>query len=854
MKVLGICNLYSHADLGQLTQKRPVGSTSFLGRYAVMDFAMSSFTNSNIDAVGILIKQFPRSILQHVENFATWDLNSKIGSKYIMYNENAILNAQFNSDINNIKENVHVLRHDSYDYIVVQPGHVLCNIDFNQVLEEHIASRASITVIYTKVSKRKHLPKSCYTLLIDENKKLVSATKSKKPEVDEYIFMESYIINANVFEDLIFNKSRDFSTNTDLINLLFNVAFSYSNINTYYHKNYVRFFDSLDSYMDISLELLENDYSKQLFIKNWPIYTLSHNTPPTIYGEFSCVKNSFIANGAVINGKIQNSIISRNVKIEKGAEVKNSIILTDVHIGKNVVIENAVIDKKAKIMSECVVKGTKKAPTYISKNTKVSMNVVMLATECVPFIKVGGLADVIYSLSKNIVKESYDVSIFLPYYKQIKEQKGFSFTYIGSYSVNINKQDHLVTVYSTIVDGVTVYLLENDYYYGRNSVYGANDEVEQNAFFTQASLRVLQSEFKKVDIIHIHDYQFGFVPYLLKNGDYNYGCLKSTKVMLTIHNPVFHGEVKLKDLSNLYNLELSSRLKKFSKDEKLSLLKIGIIHSDKITTVSPTHKEEILGKNDPYKLRETLIKKGSNFTGILNGVDYDEFNPKNDNLISENYDILTAYKTKKNNKNILFNDLKMRNNNGLLYGFVARLTHQKGVDLIISSAKEILKNGHSLIIIGTGDEKYEKALKKLKKKFPDNFGLYIGYNNKKAHQVFASCEFFLMPSYYEPCGITQMISQRYGSIPIARNVGGLKDSICALNKENYENADGIVFKNFNAKSLLEAVKKSEDLYKYNENYLKVQYNAMVKDHSWSNSIKKYISIYKEMLEGEKYEL
>ena len=367
--VIGIVNFHSSPEIPQLTDSRPLGSTSFLGRYACCDFAMSNITNSGISTMGILVKDHQRSILKHLGSMDAWTTNTKIGQQIIMYNEPGHLYPSSNTDINNIKENGWVLYDSSASYIVVVPAHVITNIDLRPIIKEHIQRKEKITVVATKVKNAEDEFLTSKVLSVDKNGYVQEAIENVGITGEAIVSMEMYVINRTVLADMIHRYARRNLT-LDLKTLIYIVTREDGfKAHVYMYDGYARCIDSFKHYMDYSFELFSKDISKQLFKKDWPIYTLTHDTPPALYGKDAKVSNSFISNGSLIEGTVINSIIARNVKVAKGAVVKDSIVFSSTMIGDKAHIENALIDKYSIITRSHIVSGDKNEPHYVAQGS-----------------------------------------------------------------------------------------------------------------------------------------------------------------------------------------------------------------------------------------------------------------------------------------------------------------------------------------------------------------------------------------------------------------------------------------------------------------------------------------------------
>lgn len=368
--IIGFLNLHHSPQLGGLTMNRPMASTTFLGRYAFMDFTLSNFSNSGIDQVGILVKHQPRSILKHLGSRNTWNVNTKTGFEYIAYNDKAAFSDRYNHDFANIRYNMWILESSPAEYVVIAPSHFICSIDYREVLKEHIRNHAEITMVYQHVKNaREHFIGSDILSITKDG--LVTGMRSNKGTSEEAdISMETYIVNRKKLLEMM-EEAANTSSFFGIHDLVAFHCGKSLRVHTYAYEGYLRCFDSLEHYVQYSFELLDYHLRQQLFRPNWPIYTVTHDTPPTEYKRSASVRNSFIANGAVIYGQVENSIISRQVVIERGASVKNCIIFTDSYIGSNVQLNCVVVDKYAKVHHVQVIEGTEERPLYIKQGDEV---------------------------------------------------------------------------------------------------------------------------------------------------------------------------------------------------------------------------------------------------------------------------------------------------------------------------------------------------------------------------------------------------------------------------------------------------------------------------------------------------
>ncbi len=365
--ILGILNLHHSPELGPLTKRRSIASTSFLGRYAFMDFMLSNFSNSGIDMVATLVKKHPRSILKHLGSRNIWNVNTKNGFEVIAYNEQGIkFGERYNTDIANILENKWILRQANPDYVVIAPTHFIAPIDFRPVIENHIRNNAEITMMYKEVDNaREHfIDASTFTI---NNDGLITNIAQNKGAFDRVnVSMETLIINMDKFKELL-KEAKNLSAFFSIYDVIAYRLGLGERFHAYEYRGYLRSFDSLDHYFEYSFELLNYTMRKELFLEHWPIYTVTHDTPPAKYDESAYVRNSFVANGSKIAGTVTNSILSRYVHVLPGAKIDKCIILTDCEIGPNRELEYCVIDKAVKVTKIKEIKGTADNIAYIKE-------------------------------------------------------------------------------------------------------------------------------------------------------------------------------------------------------------------------------------------------------------------------------------------------------------------------------------------------------------------------------------------------------------------------------------------------------------------------------------------------------
>lgn len=476
--------------------------------------------------------------------------------------------------------------------------------------------------------------------------------------------------------------------------------------------------------------------------------------------------------------------------------------------------------------------------------------VLFVASEAIPFMKTGGLADVAGSLPKYFNKEEFDVRVMVPKYTAIPEEYKSKMRYRTHFYMNLAWRSQYVGVLEMEHDGITFYFIDNEFYFAGYSPYGnIYEDMEKFAFFCRASLSSLPLLDFRPDIIHCHDWQTGLLPVYIKD-TFNQGeFYRGIKTIMTIHNLKFQGIWDLKTVKDMTGLNsyyfTADKLEAYG---DANYLKGGLVYADAITTVSETYAQEIKMPFYGEGLEGLIRARESNLTGIVNGIDYDEYNPETDPLIYQNYNLKNFRKEKIKNKRGLQQELGLaQDDKKFMIGIVSRLTDQKGFDLVDYVIEEICSEDTQLVVLGTGEGKYEHLFRHYAWKYGDRVSANIYYSNERSHKIYAACDAYLMPSLFEPCGLSQLMSLRYGTVPIVRETGGLKDTVTSYNE--YEGTGtGFSFSNYNAHEMLNTIRYAKHVY-YNK---KREWNKMIDrgmstDFSWNSSARKYENLYRNLL-------
>ena len=475
------------------------------------------------------------------------------------------------------------------------------------------------------------------------------------------------------------------------------------------------------------------------------------------------------------------------------------------------------------------------------------MKILYVAAEAVPFAKTGGLADVAGSLPKALKADGVDVRVIMPKFGKIPEayRNAMEHVYDGELPVAWRKKYVGLDKYE--LDGVTYYFVDNEEYFNREGFYGYDDDAERFSFFSRAVLDLLPAMDFWPDVIHTNDWHAGLVNVFLKlehMGDARYERIKT---VYTIHNLKYQGVFPKDVMPDVLGLDW----KYFNNGDlefydAVNFMKGGIIYADAITTVSKTYAKEIQYPYFGEHLDGLLRSREQDLSGIVNGIDYSVYNPRTDKYIFETYDE-ESLDRKLDNKIALQKSLGLpERRNVPLIAIVSRLVEPKGMDLVVRMMDEILQHEDiQLVVLGTGEKRYEDWFKGLAWRYPKKVSVNIYFSNELAQRIYAGADIFLMPSNYEPCGIGQLIALRYGTIPVVRQTGGLKDTVQQYNKYTQE-GNGFVFENYNAHEMMYALKRALSFYGSYEIWHKLQFNAVQADYSWKRSAKEYEALYERL--------
>ncbi len=470
------------------------------------------------------------------------------------------------------------------------------------------------------------------------------------------------------------------------------------------------------------------------------------------------------------------------------------------------------------------------------------LRIAFLASELTPFAKIGGLADVAESLPRTLGKLGHDVRVFVPLYGVIDREAH------GLEPLTIDSSEF--SLYQGVIprSDVPVFFVDCPRLFDRGAIYtNDDDEPLRFLFFCRAAIEACQYLGFEMDVFHVNDWQTALVPLLLKTTYAWDKLLENAKTLLTIHNLAYQG-VFAGDVYDALEIEDPGY---FDADDRragvINFLKTGLLHADQLSTVSPTYAREIQTPEQGYGLEGLLRERSSSLTGILNGVDYDAWNPSKDRFIPFRYSEKSLFRKKKN-KSALADQLDLAPAaDKPLLGMVTRMSAQKGIDLLERVLPEVLsREPVLLVVLGTGEARYESFFASLQLRFPERVCFHRGFNNELAHWIEAAADMFLMPSRYEPCGLNQMYSLKYGAVPIVRKTGGLADSVQLFDPATREGT-GIVFSHYTPDGMRWALDMALGLYGDTEAWRAIVANGMAADFSWDLQAERYVAIYRQLL-------
>ena len=788
----------SSLRFGLLTKHRIPGAIPILGRYRMIDFSLSNAANSNITNVGIFPYGNYRSLVDHIGSGNRYNLNRRIDGVFTLPSKtDAPVSLEFLT-FKRMFEQREFFTRSTQDYVVICPDTLIWITDYRIILDAHISSGADITQVVKENGER------LYAFIL-----------SKK-------LLVSYIDSYNEIS---------FKTIVDV--------FDHAHIktNNYVTKTLSKYIRSTQDYYNFSMDIIELEKKGDIhYSLEQRVRTKDYVNPPTYFGENAVCENVLSSSGAVIKGKVENSILSRRVVIEEGAFVKNSIIMNNATIESGAYVENAIIDKESVVKSGATIKGTKEEPFVSEKRQIITSqeitSIVMLSAECSPFIKVGGLADMVGSLSRELAKLATNVKVFIPLYKEIKDKYISSLERDHEISMKIENKNYHINTYRMVLDKVTYIFVDLYMFFERDKIYGYEDDPSRFAYFCDAVAHYLLKSKEKPDIFHMHDWHTALFPLFKKK----YHEFDNAKTILTIHNLNYQGEAP-KKLIDEFGFDY------YQKGNIFNILEAGIYSSNQITTVSKTYAEELKYAYYSGNLQEAILTRQRQLYGITNGLD-EKFNPSVDLEIQKQYDVTNVLKNKPINKKYLCKLCGFEEKDSFVIGMVSRLAYIKGFDLVLNSLDEILEDKRvKFVVLGVGDESIMNGFRALEARHPSQMKCFLDFWGTRPEYIYAGADAFLMPSRIEPCGTSQMIALKYGTVPIVRQTGGLNDTVRQF-KADVNQGNGFKFYNYDASDLIYTISNAKDtFYNNKEGWNSLIINGMNTDCSFEACAKDYLYLY-----------
>ena len=479
------------------------------------------------------------------------------------------------------------------------------------------------------------------------------------------------------------------------------------------------------------------------------------------------------------------------------------------------------------------------------------IKVLFAASEAAPFVKTGGLADVMYALPRYVQSKNIQAALVIPKYGTIADEFKDKMERVYEGSVDLAWRNKYLGVEKLEWQGITVYFIDNEEYFRRDGLYGYGDDAERFAYFDKAVLAMLPHIDFKPDIIHCNDWHTGMLSVYLKEGFYHDPYYQGIKTVYTIHNLKYQGVFDRSLTGNVLGLpEYLYDNGQVEQGGALNFMKAGMVYADYITTVSPTYAKEITESYFGEGLDAYVRSVSNKLIGILNGLDGNIFNPATDRFIHTKYNAETVFAGKQANKEALQARLGLPiDRNVPMLAMVSRLVADKGLDLLTRIMDELVLEGVQLVVLGTGDNQYEEALRGLASRNPTRVSINTLFSEELARNIYAAADIFLMPSRFEACGLSQLIALRYGTIPVVRATGGLKDTITPFNKYT-GTGNGLRFENFNAHEFLYSIKDALGLYSYAPVWSKLVNNAITGDFGWEKAAAQYTKIYEKVVAHE----
>lgn len=795
-----IIDATSKGNFSKLTRHRVPGALPFGAKYRLIDFSLSNCKNSHITNVSIFPYGNYRSLADHIGSGNRWDLNRRHDGIFILPPKSLNLSIEDSISFQRMYEHIEYFMRSNQEYAIVSPANLVWNVDYNVFLYGHLMNKADITEV-----------------LGHDNKRLKTYILSKK-------LLLKYVYNYDQIQFRNLSDVFDYAPNL--------------NKHTYNYEGSCYLINSARELYAANMQMLLKSVRKEWFKKDHPIFSKETMSAPSRYGEDANVQSSIIASGAHIEGVVTNSIIGRKVHIARGAKVNHCVIMNQCNIEENAYIEHSVLDKETIVLENAKVIGDHDK-LFISEKKQVvvsdkGLSILQVAAECFPYVKTGGLADVVGGLSVQYSMQGVKSQVIMPLYPQIKEKYKLFLELRASNKIKYDDKGYRTNLYMLIDQNTTYYFIESYEFFEREKIYGYKDDGDRFAFFSLAVIHFLEALEQDPDIIHIHDWHTGLIPCILKSRNLDY------KTLMTIHNIEYQG---------IYTQKIYNRLKieNFKKTGQytVNFMEAGLTNATKISTVSKTYRDELKYEYYSKNLVDIINRRERDFYGVLNGLE-DNISPNSDLEIEMKYNLVNVFDAKPVNKKDLQRRLGLEvGSDYFILGMVTRIVEQKGFGILIPALYEVLQNEQiEFVILGTGDKDYKRQLQELKERFPNRVSLNLEYDATKPSFIYAGADAFLMPSRYEPCGIGQMIALKYGTIPIVRQTGGLNDTIDSYDLSS-KRGNGFKFFNYDPRDFIFQINNAYQIFSHaKDDWKQLIINAMNCRFAMEDTAKEYIELYR----------
>ncbi len=795
-------------DFSLFTKHRIPAAIPFFGKYRLIDSILTNATNSEITNVGIFTSGNYRSLQDHIGSGERYDLLRRRDGIFIMPPKVSNPTDEEFMSFSRLKEHTEFFKRSSQEYAIIAPSTSMINIDFNVLLDYHIKEEADITQVVNMEGER------LFIFLL------------KKDLLMDYINNAPTISFRNIVD--VFDHSKSIKKST------------------YIHKGFSAYVRSIKQYYNLFMMMLNDENLIEKMIYHKPRFrTKDPINEPTYYGKNASIKSSYVASGAKIYGSLNKCILSRRVIVEEGAIVENSILMNSCIIRKNAVIRNAILDKETEVKEGVELIGKINDPFITEKGQVIlsasSPKVVFLTAECSPFVKVGGLSDMVGSLAKSLAQSGSEVTVCLPLYKNVKLKYFGEMEKSIEVPITIDSKEYRINTYK-ITEGKLSYVFFDLYmFFDLDKVYGYPNDAYRFAYYTLFTLEYLKRINYVPDIFHMHDWHPSLLPLFKKK----YEMFKDSKTVLTIHNMNYTGLVS-KDIITMFNLDY------YVHGNMLQILEASINSSDIITTVSKTYAEELKYKYYSGELNEAILRRNGSLYGIVNGLP-SKYDPKTDLEIKAQYGPSNVIRNKLINKKYLCEVCGFTYNpNMVIIGMVSRIDEAKGFDIVLNSLDEILRRKEVyFVLLGTGEKKYMDALKDYENRYKGRVRCFLDFYGTNPSYIYSGADIFLMPSRIEPCGTSQMIALKYGTIPVVRQTGGLNDTIDQFDSTT-KRGNGFKFYNYDSGDLIYNINLAIDAFTYDKDGWKsLIKNAMNSNNSFEKCTREYLILYSLVRKGEK---